>query len=120
MVPDIADLSGVTVGLDLALPSSSLKSSRYDLSGASVSWVADQSSECKDFKGIQAETESLLGTFWKVLGIESVASCGSSNSLRRTMSKETGTSTLSSHEGQHVKTEKKETYSYILREFPTA
>lgn len=85
-----------------------------------VSWVADQSSECKGFKGIQAETESLLGTFWKVLGIKSVAGCGSSNSLRRTMLKETGTSTLSSHEGQHEKTEKKETYSCILKEFPTA
>lgn len=82
--------------------------------------MADQSSERKGFKGIQAETESLLGTFWKVLGIKSVASCGSGNSLRRTMLKETGTRTLSSHEGQHVKTEKKETYSYILREFPTA
>lgn len=82
--------------------------------------MADQSSECKGFKGKQAETESLLGTFWKVLGIESVAFCGSSNSLRRTMLKEIGTSPHFSHKEQHVKTEKKETYSYILREFPTA
>lgn len=36
------------------------------------------------------------------------------------MLKEIGTSPHFSHKGQHVKTEKKETYSYILREFPTA